>query len=192
MGAPIDHLTIKGFKSIRELNNFKLGSMNILIGPNGAGKSNFIGFFKFLREMVEQRLQLYVGKNGGADSFLHMGPKNTERIVGYIYFAVNGYEFVLEPTLKNQLIFSNETAYFAGVQFPGSQRQSLGSGHEEAKLKEKQTKNKGSIADYVYPAISSWVVYHFHDTSDNARLNVDVRSGTMNTFVLTLPIWLLF
>ncbi len=171
MGAPIDRITINGFKSIRKLNDFKMRSMNILIGPNGAGKSNFIGFFKLLREMVEQRLQLYVRINGGADSFLYMGPKITKQIIGNIYFAYNGYEFILEPTLKNQLIFSNEIAYFAGKQrFPGSQRQPLGSGHEEAKLKENQTKNNGSIADYVYPAISSWVVYHFHDTSDNAAV----------------------
>jgi predicted ATPase len=170
MGTPIDHLTIKGFKSIRELNDFKLQAMNILIGPNGAGKSNFIGFFKLLREMVEQRLQLYVGKNGGADSFLYMGPKVTDQIIGKIYFKANGYEFILEPTLKNQLIFSEEAAYFAGVNYPSSKRQNLGSGQEEAKLKEKQTKNGNSIVDYVYPAISSWVVYHFHDTSDSAAV----------------------
>lgn len=169
VGAPIDYLTIKGFKSIRELNNFELGPMNILIGPNGAGKSNFIAFFRFLREMVDQRLRLFVSKNGGADSFLYMGPKVTERIEGKIYFQVNGYEFSLEPTSKNQLIFSDETVYFSGSR---DVRQLLGSGHEEAKLKDNLSGDplKNNISDFVYPAISSWVIYHFHDTSSTAAV----------------------
>ena len=35
-------VTIKGFKSIRLLKEFKLNPLNVLIGNNGAGKSNFL------------------------------------------------------------------------------------------------------------------------------------------------------
>ncbi len=41
----ITNLTIKGYKSIRNLENFNLRRFNVLIGANGSGKSNFIDFF---------------------------------------------------------------------------------------------------------------------------------------------------
>lgn len=45
----LDKLTIKGFKSIKSLEDFELTNLNILIGGNGAGKTNFIDFFRLLR-----------------------------------------------------------------------------------------------------------------------------------------------
>jgi predicted ATPase len=53
MGDIINSITIKGFKSIRELPSFKLKNINVLIGPNGAGKSNFVSFFRLLRDMID-------------------------------------------------------------------------------------------------------------------------------------------
>lgn len=51
--AQLDNITIKGFKSIKELNSFPLNNINILIGKNGSGKSNFIEVFKFLRATMQ-------------------------------------------------------------------------------------------------------------------------------------------
>lgn len=79
MSTPINTLTIEGYKSIRSLKDFKLNKLNILIGANGAGKSNFIGFFRLLSELVEERFQLTVSKDGGANAFLYMGPKITPK-----------------------------------------------------------------------------------------------------------------
>ncbi len=62
MGQPIDKITLKGFKSIRDLEDFPLRNLNILIGANGAGKSNFVSFFTFLREAVEGRLSSLCGE----------------------------------------------------------------------------------------------------------------------------------
>jgi predicted ATPase len=76
MGQKIDRITLKGFKSIRELEDFPLRNLNILIGANGAGKSNFAGFFTFLREAIEGRPGLYVAKKGGADDHLFMAQDN--------------------------------------------------------------------------------------------------------------------
>ena len=45
MGHALDTLTIKGFKSIRELVDFELRHLNVVVGGNGAGKSNLISFF---------------------------------------------------------------------------------------------------------------------------------------------------
>lgn len=56
MAYALDKLTIKGLKSIRELQDFELRNVNILIGGNGSGKSNFIEIFRMLRAMAEQNL----------------------------------------------------------------------------------------------------------------------------------------
>lgn len=55
--SQLKKLTIKGFKSIRSLENLELRQLNVLIGANSAGKSNFIAFFKLLNELIEGRLQ---------------------------------------------------------------------------------------------------------------------------------------
>lgn len=170
----IKSLTIQGFKSVRELNNLQLRGLNVLIGANGAGKSNFVVFFKLLREMVEQRLQVSLAtEEGGADGCLYLGPKVTKEFSAKIYFGRNGYEFSLVPTSDNRLIFTDETTVFEGDFI--TERLSLGSGQLEAKLKEDKDKpGKGrtgySVAQDVYSAISSWVVYHFHDTSLSASV----------------------
>jgi predicted ATPase len=165
MSDTIKKLTIEGFKSIRELKNFELRPMNLLIGANGAGKSNFVGFFRLLRELVEQRLQVALQTmEGGADACLYMGPRITHRFGARMHFGDNGYRFTLEPTLGNRMVFTDEATAF------GPNLDRLGSGHDEAKLKDLQSEPgkhgaEHGVPYYVYKAISSWVVYHFHDTS---------------------------
>jgi len=134
MSDTIRKLTIEGFKSIRKLEDFELRGLNVLIGANGAGKSNFVAFFHLLRELIEQRLQLALQKEGGADACLYLGPKVTQRLTAKLYFGNNGYEFALEPTRDNRLVFADESTFFRG--FYGAMRFSLGSGHAEAKLKD--------------------------------------------------------
>jgi predicted ATPase len=172
MGRPIDKITLRGFKSIRELEDFPLRSLNILIGANGAGKSNFVSFFTFLREAVEGRLSLYVAKRGGADDHLFLGPKVTEQIHAHLHFDENGYDFDLQPTADNSLVYADERILYDGNPprtFPVDR--SIGRGHKESLLKAQlgDAKN-GSISGFIYRSISSWIVYHFHDTSDTAPM----------------------
>jgi predicted ATPase len=171
MADTIKQLTIEGFKSIKSLREFELGALNVLIGPNGAGKSNFVSFFRLLRELIDQRLQTAISVEGGADACLYMGPKETPKLEGKFYFGANGYEFTLVPTHDGRLIFSEEETYFKGTF--GVNRESLGSGHAEAKLKDRKDEQgkwgaKRGVPHYVFEAIGSWVVYHFHDTSSTA------------------------
>jgi predicted ATPase len=173
MAQPIRKLTLKGFKSIRSLENFDLQGVNVLIGANGSGKSNFVSFFYLLREMVGGRLAKAVNLAGGADMHLHLGPKVTERIEADMEFGVNGYQFTLQPTADNRLIFIDERIKYKGT--PGFTRdvnRSIGSGHNESKLKEQIEKdsNNKPICAHIYDSISSWTVYHVHDTSENAAL----------------------
>lgn len=179
MGEPIKKLAIEGFKSIRKLEDFELRSLNVMIGANGAGKSNFVAFFRLLRELIEQKLQQAVITEGGADALLYMGPKVTQQFLAKLYFGNNGYEFALKPTADNRLVFADEATFFKG-QF-GAIRDSLGSGHTEAKLRDLKDDPgitaKYGVPHYVYDAVSSWVVYHFHDTSATAGVR---RQGAIN------------
>lgn len=186
MGKPLKKLTIEGFKSIRKLVDFELRSLNVMIGANGAGKSNFVAFFRLLRELIEQRLQQAVITEGGADALLYMGPKVTQQFLAKLYFGNNEYEFALKPTADNRLVFAGEFTFFKGQL--GPIRDSLGSGHTEAKLRDLKDDPgitaKYGVPHYVYDAVSSWVVYHFHDTSATAGVR---RQGAINDNVSLRP-----
>jgi predicted ATPase len=177
MGRPIDKITLKGFKSIRTLEDFELRPLNVLIGANGSGKSNFVSFFRLLRELVEGRLEFAVNKGGGADAQLFLGPKETKKIVSEIRIGSDGYMFELEPTVDNRLVFAEERILSWDPEDISAIRTSLGSGHSESKLKEQQAKKKWrATARNLYEAISSWTAYHFHDTSETAAIR---RTGSV-------------
>ena len=164
----IDRLTIKGFKSLQDV-ELELGQLNVLIGPNGAGKSNLVSYFEMLRWMVEEYLHLWTGVQGGADRVLTYGSKTTPKLDSYVQFGQNAYQFSLVPAAGDRFIFATEQ-----LVMPGSHRKpySLGRGHAEATLKS-QTRPVWELprqADYCYASISSWQVYHFHDTGSSARV----------------------
>lgn len=178
--AKLKNLTVQGYKSIENLENIELRDLNILIGANGAGKSNFISIFKFLERIYQKQLQDYVLNYGGPDNLLYYGRKKTKQIKMDFYFADNDYEFTLQPTIANTLKIVNETLHFTGS-FQSSSRsyrpsssviQEVGS---EAKLKDSEHR----YAKYIKPAIESWRVYHFHDTSDTATVK-QIHSATDN------------
>lgn len=164
--SSVRSLSISGYKSIRELRNFELRSLNVLIGANGAGKSNFINLFRMLAEMYEQGLQVYVQTQGGPDALLHFGRNTTEKLHAEFYFANNGYKFDLIPTTDNRLVFESEISWFGGCYYPSDSGYILGRGHDESRLKTATDK----YSPYVRGAISNWRVYHFHDTGEKAKV----------------------
>ncbi len=157
--------------SIRKLENLELDALNVLIGQNGAGKSNFVAFFGFLRELAERRLQSWVSKRGGSDRLLSFGIKETQEIHARIAFGDNEYEFSLEPTVTDTMYFTEETLWYKENRFP------IYPGHLESKLKDNTSSGASNRADYIYASISSWRVYHFHDTSDSAGVK---RKGALH------------
>lgn len=168
MKKSINRLTIKGFKSIKELNQLRLDRLNVLIGANGVGKSNFVSYFRMLGEMMELHLQKWTTNQGSADRIVSFGVKETDKVESFIEFWLNGYKFELEPTVDGGFSFASEQLFFDGPYY-GRKWIPLGSGHKEAKLKESvKPANKGDVADYCYSSIASWKVFHFHDTSDTA------------------------
>jgi predicted ATPase len=165
---PINKLTIKGFKSIQDLDRLSLAGLNILIGANGVGKSNFISYFRMLGEMVELRLQKWTASQGSADRIVSYGIKETNKVKSFIEFGLNGYAFELEPTIDGGFVFSDERLFFDGPYY-GKKWIPIGAGNKESNLRETFTKsNKNDVADYCYNSIASWKIFHFHDTSDTA------------------------
>ncbi len=154
----LSQLVIHGFKSIREC-DIQLRHLNVLIGPNGVGKSNFIGFFRMIQQMLDKNLQNYVAKQGGPDALLYFGRKTTEQLSASLYFGNNGYKFSLEPTQDNRMMYATEA-----LLWNVTGERSVGSGHFESQAE----KERSQIKQYTLPAMKSWRVFHFHDTSDSA------------------------
>ena len=161
----IKSIRIQNFKSIRDSGEVELRPMNVLIGSNGAGKSNFISFFKFLNRLYEQQLQLYVNRNGRADSFLYFGQKESEFLKGEVFFD-DSYEyqyiFRLVPDQSSSLIFEYEQC-----NAKASESITDAAGGKESTLK---TINIGLTAPNIRKYIESFKLSHFHDTSPNAKV----------------------
>jgi predicted ATPase len=167
--SKIDRLTIKGFKSIRHLENFEMRNLNVLIGANGTGKSNFISYFQMLGELVEKRLQIWTAKQGSSDRIMSFGIKTTQIMESFIRFGSNGYEFKLSPTIDEKFVFLSEQVFFAG-DYKSENWKSLGTGQMEAEIKGASLKDSDLVSRYCYKAISKWRIFHFHDTSDTAQV----------------------
>ena len=156
----LSRLNIDGYKSIGHL-SLEMGRINVLIGANGAGKSNFIGFFRMIQNILDRNLQYVVGMAGGPDALLHFGRKVTRALGAELYFGNNGYLFTLEPTADNRMMFSREALWWNMKGDWGR-----GAGHFETRFAERGS--YGQIWEHVVPALRSWRVYHFHDTSSTA------------------------
>ena len=159
----LKRLTIRGFKSIRALEDFELRNLNVLIGANGAGKSNFVAFLDMLSRLNDQRLQSFVDEQDGPDAMLFGGRKRTRRIETKVSWETNTYECSLAP-MGRRFVFASETMYY-GPQLES--KRSLGSGHLET--------NVTDIVDrldarFMLMPIGRWRVYHFHDTSASSAI----------------------
>lgn len=175
MGRKLDKLTIHGFKSIESLEDFGLEDLNILIGANGAGKSNFVEFFRVLKAMVDERFQSYVLEHGPSDGYFFNGVQETKEISAKLRFGDNGYDFILKPTAESSILIASEQTFYAGdyTNF----KKSISSGVSESELYKKRN-TPGRTAQhgpewYVWGSLSSWNVYHFHDTSMTAGMRRD-------------------
>jgi predicted ATPase len=199
MAAKLEKISIRGYKSIRELTEFSLlPGLNALIGANGAGKSNFIRFFGLLGNMIDPNkgLQNYLRKQGGADAFLFRGVKVTPELSAQLTFGRNQYRFSLQAADDRSMFFSQESAPFKGPMF-GTTSNDLGTGHIETRLGSNDAPNGATSSQkWARETMAGWKVYHFHDTSPTAavmgRCNiVDNReladnAGNLSAFLLRM------
>jgi len=170
MSHSLDRLTIRGFKSIRALEDFKLNSLNVFIGGNGAGKSNLVEFFRLLRTVIDGNLNDYIRSGGGISDFLFNGRKVTTEMYFEARFGLRGYRFSLKPGSSETPLLSAEARFYHGQT---SRWWELGDSPDGKSLLVKEAKGDSSDSRYsqpVYDAISSWQIYHFHDTSSTAGM----------------------
>ena len=172
----IEKIIIENYKSIKRV-DLDLKPINILIGANGAGKSNFISFFEMIRSMFEGSLQLYIAENGGIENLLYFGRKHSEFVKGLVDFNnTNAYSFVLKPDQNNRAYYEVEEDFFNNQHFKKKNYslwspKTWGQGNEESNI----IKSNESRSRYVKKYLNSFKVYHFHDTSKNAKIKQPCR-----------------
>jgi predicted ATPase len=180
----IHSVRIQNFKSIRDSGNILLKPINILIGANGSGKSNFINFFKFVNRLYERGQKVYVNQHGKADNFLYFGRKKSEFLYGKVTFDneyQNEYEFKMIPTNKNDLIFDSEASNYVSKVYDSNSKVFtkqhkgfiISNGNDESELKN----YKNYEATYLRENLNQFKIFHFHDTSFNARVKQPCASN---------------
>lgn len=182
--SELDHITIKGFKSIASIEELKFGALTVLIGPNGSGKSNFLGVFSFLDAVTEECVQQYVRKAGGAERVLHFGSRVTEKVGITLSFrdGKTKYRIELQPNQLDELIPSIEVIEMidepdagpvtisihggvdkeAGIN-PGVRVHSSEMGAEGRGEMRRNERMEGELK-YVRDLLARMRLYHFHDT----------------------------
>lgn len=176
MPTRLQSLTIRGFKSIEALEDFRPEPLTVLIGPNGAGKSNFISFFRFMSWMLVPpgNLQMHVAKLGGANAILHDGAARTPQCEAHIKMqsdtGLNEYKFRLFHGAGDTLVFADEAyRYSDSSKSTEPQWISLGAGQREAALIGRAEAGD-KTAGFILGALRKCIVHQFHNTSDSARM----------------------
>jgi predicted ATPase len=158
----IQSLTLRGYKSIREIDRLPLRDLNIVIGQNGAGKSNFIGLFRLLSRLAREELQDYVVQQGGLNNLLFFGPKVTGRLeIAFYWSGMNSYRAVLVPTIDGSLLFKPEDLMVQEQESSSALKLQL-----ESQFGKEINDKSSAFIKY----IENWRVYHFHDTSEHSPL----------------------
>ena len=185
-------IVLSGFKSIKST-DIELHPINVLIGANGAGKSNLISFFKMLNEMMAGRLQEYIGASGRAQSILHFGPKVTPQIQAQLEFeAENGidtYGMRLVHAPGDTLFFAEETLSFLKTGYLSPKIVSFGAGRQETQIAESADAGEPVAKTFRY-FLNRCRVYHFHDTSQTARVRQYCYVGDNRWLMHDEVIWL--
>ncbi|MBN8248367.1 MAG: AAA family ATPase [Verrucomicrobia bacterium] len=166
-------LTVKNFKSIRD-QTLRLGKLNVFVGGNGCGKSNLIGVFRFLNRVVSGELQTHTAVSGGANAILHFGRKRSPLMEIAVEFQEgdheNGYSIQFLPNATDRFLFAKEEIWYRdGSKYPKRHKpfdEQLGAGHGESRLASSPTR----IAGHVLSDLFNYRIYHFHDTSPEARI----------------------
>lgn len=191
-GKQLTKIEVEGYTSIRAA-AVELRPMNVLVGANGAGKSNFIQALELLGRIVESRLGLFVGMNGGASTLLNTAGSSQIRV--QLDAPPNSYEATFQAAANDELIFFSESVYFHGPDHPRAWSHSLGQGHRESRLPEAAEEGT-QVAAYVLELLQGCRVFHFHDTSADAAVkqmvptadNLALRqdAGNLAAVLLTL------
>jgi predicted ATPase len=161
----LSRLTVRGFKSIREIDDLDLHDINIVVGQNGAGKSNFTQIFRFLAKISRHELSDYVVKSGGLSKLMYFGPKVTKNINITLCSKYHEYSMKLETTSDGALILTDESHISKDDIGVKSVHR-----HNHHDIGEITPPEMGNFPTILGGSVENWRIYHFHDTSENAPL----------------------
>jgi predicted ATPase len=161
----LKHIKVEGFKSIYKL-DLPMENLNILIGANGVGKTNLISLFTFLSYLSQGKLKTYVETEGGAERFFHFGSKHTNQMMFDLEVGMNGYHVEFTPNLDDDsLVFSKEHCTITS----SHKSWSLYSKKGESGFVSGESAEKNYVKKYTREFLEKCRVYHFHDTTSQAR-----------------------
>ena len=111
----IKRIRVTHFKNFKEL-EIELGKFNVLIGANASGKSNFIGIFKFLRDIANSGLDNALSMQGGVEYLRNINIGASE---DFSLKVVSDQEFGFIGRMKEDLIEINiyEIVYEFALKF---------------------------------------------------------------------------
>lgn len=177
----IDKIRIEGYKSFRDV-SITFGKINILVGGNGVGKSNLISYFKLLHQIVSKNLRNYTSKEG-AENLLYFGRKTTEKVKSFVMFRSgeyrNAYGFDLFANNDNSFYFATEHISFKGMKddskwiikhMPNDDNRETSLFEYNKSESNKYGDKNATNSSYVISAFEQFKVYHFHDTSESAKV----------------------
>lgn len=132
--------------------------------------------------MINKNLRNYTSKEG-ADNFLYFGRKTTQKIKSSIVFRNgnirNTYTFELEPNNDDSFFFTSEQISVIGGGYYTKVRDIPIINNNETSLynfsrndSNAYGSNKSTISSYVIEAFKQFKVYHFHDTSESAKVKL--------------------
>lgn len=169
-------ISIAGYKSIKNL-ELELAPINVFIGANGSGKSNFLSFFQMLQAMMQApgKLKVFVGRSGGASSLLFESPKHSPQIAAELSYQTESgqqdYAFTLgyAPGKDDFIFLEEKYRSFSSTVNENANWHYLEEGHKEAELLEEAARGNPTAKTFKR-LLKSCFVYHFHDTSETARI----------------------
>ncbi len=171
----LKRLMLKGFKSIREM-EIELGSLSVLVGPNGAGKSNLLSFFRMMEAIRQQKLQPFVGAQGGANAILHHGRKRTPDLGAKLVYDADpsgeaAYSIVLTGAPLDDLVFLSEELAHAPADGGPARKVLIPGGRRESSLPEERERTRKKMQPMPWGA-ATWrfAYHHFLDTSLDASI----------------------
>lgn len=167
----IEQVIIKNFKSIKDL-SLPLNKLNVLIGSNGAGKSNFISFFELTKAIYEQRFGSYTLAKGGMDDLLYRGRKSSSSMQGLLDFDnTNAFFYEVRPMQSNKGYIEKTGNCFNNHHSDKKDYSNWNTTLWDNAVEESSLINNTRWrAGYLKKYLSSFTVYHFHDTSVNSPM----------------------
>jgi predicted ATPase len=171
--ATFRNLRLAGYKSIRQA-EVGLDRVNVLIGANGSGKSNFLSFFKLLRQLATGGVQSAIGRAGGANALLHFGAKRTTQMSAFLEVvwpdsATNTYSVNLGYSAGDRLVVASE-ALARDKDASVEADESRADAGPESELAAESRRGVWLWQGFFH-ILGDCLVYHFHDTSDEARIH---------------------